>query len=253
MEEGQMTGKGLFILLTFFSMTQGAYSSNKTICGETDDRIPSQNPKIARVQQRTAPAGCTMTMIGRTCAISAGHCVSTFEVAEFNTPASRGGRVQHPDPEDIYEVDKETLVYRNQGRGQDYAVVRLKANEITGKLPGDAQGFYEVSFDMPSEGDTIRITGYGADRSQGDRNYAQQTNTGPIYSIEGSILNHRADTMGGNSGSSVILESTQQIIGIHTHGGCYSRGGSNSSTLIATQEEFKSAISECLRFEDENL
>jgi len=121
-----------------------AFAGEKTICGTQDDRTPSFNPKVARVLEATAPAGCTLTMIGRTCAISAGHCLPTFELAEFNTPLSQDGQIQHPEPEDIYEVDKDSIVSKNGGQGNDYAVLRLKANRVTGKLAGDQQGMYEA-------------------------------------------------------------------------------------------------------------
>ena len=57
---------------------------------------------------------------------------------------------------------------------------------------------------------------------------------------------HIADTMGGNSGSSIIRESDEMIVGIHTNGGCYSRGGSNSATVISENQELVKAIRACL-------
>lgn len=232
-----------------------AVAVNKTICGELDDRLPSNDPVVARAIRKGDNGGCTVTMIGKTCAISAGHCVSTFEIAEFNTPASQNGQIGHPDPEDTYEFDSESLVYRNGGMGNDYAVVRIRANNITGKLPGEAQGHYDVSFTAPKIGDIVRITGYGLDRSEPERNLAQQSHTGPIasYATRGAGMSHQVDTMGGNSGSSIILESTGEIIGIHTHGGCYTRGGSNGSTSIANHPELQAAITSCLQWEADNL
>jgi len=241
------------------SLTLGCFISlqamamDKTICGTSDDRVPSQNPKVGRILEKNAPAGCTVTMIGKACAISAGHCTSTFEIAEFNTPASRGGQIQHPDQRDVYEVDKSSIVYKNNGRGDDFAVFRLQANKQTGNLAGVMQGNYMVSFVAPKKGDLLRITGYGADSGQGDRNFAQQSHTAEVYNISGSILEHRVDTMGGNSGSSVINEETNEIVAIHTHGGCYASGGANSSTLIAAHEAAKKAITDCLKWEEDNL
>lgn len=250
-----MKRKSLIVLVALGWLSIGYANTEKTICGQQDDRIPSFNPKIARVLEIGAPAGCTITMIGRSCAISAGHCLPTFEAAEFNTPLSSDGRIQHPAKEDIYMVDKSSIISKNGGVGNDYAVLRLKANSITGKLPGDLQGHYDVSFKVPKTGDMVRITGYGADRNDDDRNFAQQTHSGPIESLprSGSIMNHLADTMGGNSGSSIIHESTGKIIAIHTHGGCSSRGGANGSTLIATHNAAKAAVLKCLKWETDNL
>jgi V8-like Glu-specific endopeptidase len=248
-----MKRKSLILLVALGWLTIGYANSEKTICGQQDDRIPSFNPKVARVLEIGAPAGCTMTMIGRSCAISAGHCMATFEAAEFNTPLSSNGRIQHPAKEDIYMVDKSSIVSKNSGVGNDYAVLRLKANSITGNLPGDLQGHYNVSFVLPKAGDMVRISGYGADRNDNDRNFAQQTHSGPIENLTRSIMYHRADTMGGSSGSSIIHENTGKIIAIHTHGGCSSRGGANGSTLLATHKAAKAAILKCLKWEKDNL
>ncbi len=246
---------GLFVVGIMLGVSAMSHADSiKTICGPQDDRQPSTNPKVARILQPTARAGCTVTMIGKVCAISAGHCYSTFAIAEFNTPESdSSGRIQHPAPEDIYEVDKDSVVYNNGGYGNDYAVLRLRGNSITGALPGVLQGSYPVSFKAPKKDDLVRITGYGADSNDNDRNFAQQTHSGPVYETRGSVLNHRADTMGGNSGSSVINEETGEIVAIHTHGGCSSRGGANASTLIAANQDAKDDITACLKWEEDNL
>lgn len=244
---------GLAVSFGHANEQQPYKSHGKSICGDTDDRMPSTEARVARIREESARAGCTVTMIGSSCAVSAGHCTTTFGIAEFNTPPSRDGRIQEPKPEDVYNVDDESVVYNNGGQGKDWAVLRLKENEITGKLPGDVQGKYNVSYESPNVGDVIRITGYGAADGP-DRNFAQQTHTGEIEDLTRSgILRHIADTMGGNSGSSILLEATQEIIGIHTHGGCFSRGGANAGTLISANSEFQEAINSCLQWEDENL
>lgn len=245
----------LSITLMTLLVTTSLFAGVKTICGENDDRDLSFNPKVARILQVGDPAGCTVTLIGKSCAVSAGHCTSTFGIAEFNTPISRNGRIQNSKPEDTYEVDQASVRYVNGGMGNDWAVLRLKANNITGRLPGDVQGKYEIATDIvPTSGEVIRITGYGRDSADADRNFAQQSHTGPIYKVRGSTLYHQADTMGGNSGSSIVRESDQKIIGIHTHGGCSrSRSSANASTLIAKNEAFKKAIVACLQYEAQNL
>lgn len=227
-------------------MTSGVMANEKSICG-VDDRVPSSLPSVGRLlETRTSGGGCTVTMISKTCAISAGHCASTFGVAEFNTPPSRNGRIQNPGPEDIYPVDKANSVWEYTGLGNDWAVLRIKANLITGLYAGDVQGFYEVDFNNPRSGTVVRITGYGLDRSDPERNLAQQTHTGEITRFRGATMYHVADTMGGNSGSSIIRESDQKIVAIHTNGGCSSRGGANAATVISENEDVKKAIRACL-------
>ncbi len=231
----------------------------KTICGASDDRIPSFNPKVARgLKMKTSGGGCTVTMIGKSCAITAGHCYEHINVLEFNTPLSRDGRIQHPDASDVYQIEKGSLFYSNRGPGKDYAVARYMPNAITGQYPGEAQGHYEVSLRKPSSKRIkVDITGYGIDRNDSDRNMAQQHHSGVTTQIGGTfggaVLKHTVDTMGGNSGSSIINKRTGKIIGIHTHGGCHTSGGANQGTAIAYVKELKKAIKSCLAYERDNL
>jgi V8-like Glu-specific endopeptidase len=235
------------IIAAIFSIHSYA-ARQKSICGAEDNRVPSTFPKIGRLLGTiNSAAGCTVTMIGKTCALSAGHCTSTFGIAEFNTPPSVNGRIQHPSDEDIYRIDRAKTESVDGGVGNDWAVLRVLPNEITGKYAGDVQGYYDVSFQKPANGDIIRITGYGLDQSEPDRNFAQQTHTGEISSIRGSSMYHVADTMGGNSGSTIIRESDERIVGIHTHGGCTTRSGSsNGSTAVAEKPALIKAIEKCL-------
>jgi V8-like Glu-specific endopeptidase len=241
------------IIPVLFLLSAGAYAKSieKSICG-VDDRVPSMNKKIARaLDSRTGTGGCTLTMISRSCGISAGHCKSVLKVAEFNTPASRNGRIQHPAAEDVYEINQETLVSTYTTIGNDYAVFNVMPNNVTGLYAGDVQGFYDVAFESAKVGEEIRITGYGLDRSDPTRNLAQQTHTGKVVknsrgSQSPTALYHIADTMGGNSGSSIISEETGKIVGIHTNGGCSSRGGNNAAQMIAPHTELVAAIRACL-------
>lgn len=228
------------------SVTLFASSHQKTICGQ-DERVPSDLSKVGRLLGSMSDGGgCTVTMIGRTCAVSAGHCAPTFGFAEFNTPASRNGRIQHPAQKDIYPVDKKNSEHHYGGIGDDWSVVRVLPNTITGKYAGEIQGHYDVSYQAPVAGDIIRITGYGLDRSDPDRNLAQQTESGEITKVRGSSMYHVVDTMGGNSGSAIIREADGKIVGIHTNGGCYARGGANSATVLSENAAFVKAIKKCL-------
>ncbi len=246
-------------LLTILSLLSlPVIANNKTICGSTDDRIPSSISEVGRLSDsRTGNGGCTVTMISNNCGITAGHCLPVIKFAEFNTLPSRGGNVQRSAPEDIYEVDRSTLKYKNNGPGKDWAVFKLKKNEITGKSAGEAQGIIPVSFEVPRVKTALTITGYGIDRSQPTRNLAQQTHDGALEKVgvydswtgrtNETVLEHSVDTMGGNSGSAIVTTRTQKVIGIHTHGGCSRYGGFNQGTLISKHVELKSAIRACLR------
>ena len=231
-------------------------STTKSICG-VDDRVPSSDPKIARLVAAQGEGGCTATMIGRTCAITAGHCKSVMVLAEFNTPMSKQGKAQGSAPEDLYEIDQSSIFYKNGGQGADYAVFKIKQNAITGQYPGDVQGNYSVSYAIPKADDRLIITGHGVDYSDPERHLAQQTHTGVMMPKsrfgKQSVLNYRVDTMGGNSGSSVIMEATGEIIGIHTHGGCSTSSSNTSSanagTSIGAIPALQAAIEQCLKDE----
>jgi len=239
-------GIGTLALTLLLTPSIASASQQKSICG-VDDRVPSSLPRVGRLLGKMSdPGGCTVTMIGRTCAITAGHCDSTFGIAQFNTPASIGGRIQHPSAEDMYPVDKANSEWAYRGLGNDWAVLRVLPNTTTGKYPGDVQGFHDVDFGKPQTGDVIRITGYGLDRSDPERNLAQQTHTGEITRFNRSTMYHVADTMGGNSGSSIIRESDGKVVAIHTNGGCSSRGGSNAATVISENAQLVKAIRTCL-------
>jgi V8-like Glu-specific endopeptidase len=232
-----------------------AFAQNKTICGSEDDRKPSFDLKVGRLNSEIGNGGCTVTMIGSTCAISAGHCKSTFVNAEFNTPETdKNGFAPTSKPEDIYKIDKSSIDYET-GMGNDWAVLKIKANEITGKFPGDVYGHYNVNFDKEIDSGTVRITGYGYS-SNSKRSFIQQENAGEIMERKetsyGEILTYRVDTMGGNSGSSVIDVNSNEVIAIHTHGGCRSTGETtaNKGTYIATNDELVKAIKACLASEE---
>ncbi|MFG1482656.1 trypsin-like serine protease [Halobacteriovorax sp. HFRX-2_2] len=234
------------------------FAMDKTICG-MDERVPSSDPKVGRSLERARDkAGCTVTLVSNSCAISVGHCAATFNVIEFNTPPSTRRGIAHPDPKDIYQADKATIKYKSNGQGDDWAVFKIKPHKTTGLLPGQAQGFYPIAKEAPAEGTLLSITGYGND-NEFERKFAQQNNIGPLTEIGGdyygshrpAILNHRVDTMGGNSGSSILDLNTGEIVGVHSHGGCYGSNESNANagTVLQLHPEFKAAVENCLASE----
>ena len=241
----------LSIILGFSSVN----AMEKTICGPSDDRAPSNVREIGRLlDSKVGTGGCTLTMISENCGVSAGHCKSVLRIAEFNTPESIGGDIQHPGAEDVYEIEQSSIESANNGPGDDWAVFKVKPNEITGKSAGAAQGYYQVSFETPANGTPLSITGYGLDRNEPTKNLAQQAHRGELVSIgQGgwygraeSTLDHKVDTMGGNSGSTIINVETGKVIGIHTHGGCGQYSGSNQGTAISKHETLMNAIRSCL-------
>ncbi len=202
-----------------------------TICGNTDDRVLSNDPRSARL----LPIGCTGFMIDDNCGcfLTAGHCSSGSNVVEFNVPLSNANTsLNHPSPSDQYSVDGSSKQATNGGQGNDWGYFGVFPNSTTGLTPKQAQGsVYTFASPPPtwSAGLEVRITGYGVD--SGNRNQVQQTHKGPwVQYTGGTTLRYATDTQGGNSGSAVIQEQAGVVMGIHTHGGCSSSGGSNAGT-----------------------
>lgn len=207
--------------------------TEKSICGATDDRIPSSDPRNARI----VPIGCTGWLFDDANHTfgTAGHCLgSGMQVVEFNVPLSTsGGSLRHPGPEDQYAVDASSTQGFGNGVGDDWAYFGCFDNTETGMSAYLAQGVSYNLVDAPtSASGTIRITGYGTTSSPVPFSYyqAQKTHTGPFSSVSGFLLRYAADTTGGNSGSPIIHEDTGEVIGVHTHAGCSSGGGSNQGT-----------------------
>ncbi len=196
-------------------------------CGPTDDRTASTDPRTGRL----LTIGCTAWLIADGRFVSAGHCVSSAGSAntvEFNVPPSLpNGTIQHPGPEDQYVVDDATRVFSNDGVGNDWGVFETLPNTQTGMTALQAQG---ASFNLVQNlgPAIIRITGYGVD--SGTANQTNQTHTGPNAGSSGTTMRYQTDTEGGNSGSPVIDEATDNAVGVHTHGGCSTGGGNNSGT-----------------------
>jgi V8-like Glu-specific endopeptidase len=206
--------------------------ADRSICGPTDDRVLSDDPRAGRA----LPVGCSAWIIDdcNHCLLTAGHCfgLGDIDVVEFNVPLSNSeGGLNHPPPEDQYATDGSSIQYVSGGIGNDWGYFGCFPNSNTGLTPVEAQGdCYAVVQPYPVSGE-IRITGYGTVSPPVplEWNQVQKTHVGPYWAFFGTTLEYQTDTTGGNSGSPVIYEDTDEAIGIHTHGGCSSSSG-NSGT-----------------------
>ncbi|MBX3364150.1 MAG: hypothetical protein KF866_05230 [Phycisphaeraceae bacterium] len=210
----------------------------ESICGTTDDRVLSYDNRAARY----LPAGCTAWVItdSAKCLLSAGHCVSSPGVIQFNVPLSNCAQfscIQHPPPEDQYSVDNATMQSVNGGIGNDWAYFNVFPNTNTGLVPYQAYGMaYDLAPAAPTAtgNENIRITGYGTTSAPVNPQWylAQKTHVGPYVTLTGTTVRYATDTTGGNSGSAVLWEEMNLAIGVHSHAGCTSSGGSNQGTAI---------------------
>jgi len=223
--------------LTMTEVTAGVDDVGpRSICGPTDDRELSDDPRVAR----SVPVGCTVWMIDdpNHCFLTAGHCASggSMEVVWFNMPLSDpDGTPNPPPPEDQYPIDPVSIQYNNGGVGNDWCYFGCFANPDTGLTPVQAQGDFFVLVPPPDvAGQSIRITGHGTVSSPVSPtwNAVQKTHAGPYFDYSGTTVQYQTDTTGGNSGSPVINDDTGEAIGIHTHGGCSTWGGNSGTASI---------------------
>ncbi len=219
-------------------------------CGATDDRVTSTTNQVGRIM----PVGCSGWQIPNGSFLTAGHCVgSTMSILQFNVPQSLAdGTTVAANPNDQYPIISSSIVFQNSnGTGDDWCVFKVNPNSNTNLLPFEANGppnafnqnFYRCTKDiLPStSGNTTRITGFGVDQvpagSTGGLNSKNQTNQTAIGGFDAETgsgssvgLLYTVDTEGGNSGSPVIIQGTNNTIGIHTNAGCTNTGGANQGT-----------------------
>jgi V8-like Glu-specific endopeptidase len=212
----------------------------RSICGTVDDRVPDQDPIIARIW----PSICTATLIEDFNAglLTAGHCgPATGAVVQFNVPLSTsGGAAVSPPPEDQYPVDSTSVQRLSGGTGQDWSYFGILPNSL-GQSARTRQGpGATLAPAAPSlAGTPLRLAGFGTTASpiSPSWNVALKTHAGPLTLIDGTRLRHGVDTTGGNSGSAIMLDAgpggaSRTIVGIHSHAGCSATGGSNVGTVI---------------------
>ncbi|MEM7205290.1 MAG: hypothetical protein AAF628_33855 [Planctomycetota bacterium] len=211
-----------------------------SICGPTDDRVLSSDPRIGRAV--SASSACTWMLLENEFTVAtAGHCTDpsgpTPWIIGFNIPLSNAeGTPIHPPPDDQYAVDLSSVHRLEGGEGADWAVMATVRNSNHGQYAGERQGAWFERGAVPAQvsGVTIRITGNGSVRPPIPKtwNAVPKTHTGPrVTATVNHTIAYQADTTGGNSGSPVIHEATGKMIGIHTNGGCSATEG-NVGTRI---------------------
>jgi V8-like Glu-specific endopeptidase len=209
-----------------------------TVCGTTDDSqyvndyTGTLGPTTAFVttykgskgaMEATATPGssakyCSGSLIASNLFLTAGHCVDSTTVGEyvsFNFERVKGSSTLLT--ESHFRVD---AVVEDELGGVDYAIVRLAGT------PGTTWGISAVAAADPATGSAITIIGHPAAAPK-------KIEAGTVQSFSGSYMYYgNVDTLGGSSGSGV-LNSSGQIVGVHTNGGCTSSGGANSGVRIS--------------------
>jgi Trypsin len=195
-------------------------------CGSEDNRQMAQESSIGRIM----PVGCTAWNIADNLHLTAGHCMRGNRMLQLqvNVPlSSNAGLPGVPAVEDQFVIIQNSIQGKDKGIGEDFAVFRTLPNSV-GKTAHELHGHIEMASisGVPS----VEIIGFGLDdEPAGDpptfRNQfsqTEQTHEGPLGQVSGTIIRHKVDTRGGNSGAPVLLTGIRPLtaIGIHTHGGC---------------------------------
>ncbi|MDJ0922269.1 MAG: trypsin-like serine protease [Henriciella sp.] len=221
----------------------------QTTCGRTDDRVQKKIEFIGRVsflvEQKTTEPYCTAFMLEGGLGATAGHCLDTDRSlirVEFNVPDSRLGSPKLGSLEDVYPLVINSIKCRqceevdDPERGLDWGIFQFGHN-LSGSskdTPFDAYGSGFSFAEDATNQDEIEIAGYGMHTNRKTTRTLQSA-TGEMISITkvedapvARVLNHKADTNSGSSGSPILAvktittgEEKLVAIGIHTHGDCH--------------------------------
>jgi len=212
-----------YFIFIFFCNLAACGSHNQdsellSICGSTSDFIPINKYKGPLTWVQTVEGavgrlkGCSGTFIGKhgnkpNLFVTAGHCVVKGETVKvkFNYEANPDGPQK--------TIQGITLESRDN---PDYALISLEAN------PGVAP----TRFGRPSS--TLAIIQHPETKPKVIA-FGKLANSSTASRINYSNL----DTLGGSSGSGV-LNSSGDLVGVHTNGGCSSSGGVNSGWSLSS-------------------
>ncbi|MCA9291352.1 MAG: hypothetical protein KDA25_09495 [Phycisphaerales bacterium] len=183
------------------------------ICGP-DNRTLSGELWSARL----FPAGCSASVYNAdSCMVSAGHCIESSNVVQFNVPLSNPDcSTNNPPVADQFPII--AVQFQNGGVGADWAAMKAGTNN-QGQTPFQRYGQSRpLAGGPPSVGNATEIWGYGVD-SQCERSQVQQYSPpGQVTSVQPNFFLHNSDATFGNSGSGILVSNV--IYGINTHCPC---------------------------------
>lgn len=200
----------------------------KTVCGADDmvfvnDYRGTLGPSAAFVQTHKTYIGaiedgatatsrkfCTGALISPNLFLTANHCQTTSNLVgqyvAFNYERAAGSTTLLT--QSHYRIDAVV----EAGLGADFAILRLAGS------PGAAWGVATVAAVDPPVGAAITIMGHA-------KGGPKKIEAGTVLGYSAKTMQYNdVDTLGGQSGAP-ILDSSGQIVGVHTNGGCRTTGG----------------------------
>jgi Trypsin len=213
----------------------------------TDDRVPSDDPRVGRITSDTTPF-CTGWLLSNGAFLTAGHCARVgsnanclsvdpdFQEIEFNVPLSQpDGTTNRPPQRDRYPIVDSSVQCQVEDNGdftKDWALFAVGVNHLGQSPVQNQKGFFRpaaLANFPPANTSAVRVTGFGVDgpppnygKNGPPRNVfnkTQQTAAGKFLGLfaTGGFFNLRyvVDTNKANSGSPVFLNGTSLALGIH--------------------------------------
>ncbi|HPF37952.1 MAG TPA: hypothetical protein P5081_05660 [Phycisphaerae bacterium] len=217
----------------------------RTICGSLDDRVLSEDPRVARVVigEGDSLNVCTAAIIddGNRCLLTSAGCAGALGagvVIEFNAPLSfpNGTTLMHPSPEHQYVADPASVQRQTGNAGEDWGYFGCFPNSTSGLTPFETQGdYFPLADEIPTAtGQTLRTFGHGATVPPVFRtwSFVAKEVTGPFVDQTGDELEVATDATFGDSGAPVTLDSNGEMIGILVRDGCALFTGANLATSV---------------------
>lgn len=228
----------------------------------------SQGRVLENIDRKTAKHFGSGFLVSKSCLVTAGHLAKVFfgrkgeRFVQFNLPTPKEGstrREQFANDSDIYNVEILEYSMKNLSGcdnsvlcAEDWAVLKVKKNELTNREAGESNNFFEIGNALPIVGERINVLGYGVEKRTSLKwqskflRYKGATYKGIQL---GNLLAYDSWARFGDSGSPLIHQ--EKVLGIHFAGINNATGESPSTgLLISNTPRLQKALEKCQSSED---